>query len=126
MVIKKLFKSFFIFLDINQANCLFPLMTLFKLDWAFPSQESSFAGGEKFLEYLEAGGPADEIEGFKILWRVTNPLNGTGTFVAEATDISKMWEHAAPWIKGFGCMCEVEAVFSDEQFVATAKKIYTS
>ena len=35
-------------------------MALFKLDWAFPTQESSFAGGEKFLEYLEAGGPADE------------------------------------------------------------------
>ena len=101
-------------------------MALFKLDWAFPTQESSFAGGEKFLEYLEAGGPADQTEGFKILWRVTNPLNGTGTFVAEATDISKMWEHAAPWIKGFGCMCEVEAVFSDEQFVTTAKKIYAS
>ena len=28
-------------------------MALFKLDWAFPTQESSFAGGEKFLEYLE-------------------------------------------------------------------------
>ena len=42
-------------------------MTLFKLDWAFPSQESSFVGGEKFLEYLEVDGPADEIEGFKIL-----------------------------------------------------------
>ena len=49
-------------------------MALFKLDWAFPTQESSFAGGEKFLEYLEAGGPADETEGFKILWRVTNHL----------------------------------------------------
>ena len=63
-----------------------------------------------------------KTEGFKILWRVNNPLNETGRFVAEATDISKMWEHAAPWIKGFGCMCEVEAVFSDEQFVTTAKK----
>ncbi len=110
----------------NQIHNIFRSMALFKLDWAFPTQESSFAGGEKFLEYLEAGGPADETEGFKILWRVTNPLNGTGSFVAEATDISKMWEHAAPWIKGFGCMCEVEAVFSDEQFVTTAKKIYIS
>ncbi len=27
-------------------------MALFKLDWAFPTQESSFAGGEKFLEHL--------------------------------------------------------------------------
>ena len=77
-------------------------MALLKLDWAFPTLQSSVAGGEKFLEYLDAGGPADETEGFKILWRVTNPLNGTGSFVAEATDISRMWEHAAPWIKGFG------------------------
>ena len=61
-------------------------MALFKLDWAFPTQESSFAGGEQFLEYLQAGGPSDETEGFKILWRVTNPLNGTGTFVAEVTE----------------------------------------
>ena len=110
----------------TQIINLFFSMALYKLDWAFPTQESSFEGGEKFLEYLQAGGPADETDGFKILWRVTNPLNGTGTFVAEATDISKMWEHAAPWIKGYGCMCEVEAVFSDDQFVTTAKKIYAS
>ena len=101
-------------------------MALFKLDWTFPTQELGYAGGEKFLEFLEAGAPSDKSEGFEILWRVTNPLNGTGTFVAEATDISKIWEYAAPWIKGYGCECEVEAVFSDENFIATARKIYAA
>ncbi len=106
----------------NQIHNIFLLNGSFKLDWAFPTQESSFAGGEKFLEYLETVDPTDETEGFKIPWRVTNPLNGTETFVAEATDISKMWKHDAPWIKRYGCMCEIEAVFSDMQFIDTAKK----
>ena len=56
-------KKLHLFLSIfvkNQIQIYFSSMALFKLDWAFPTQESSFAGGEKFLEYLEAGGPADE------------------------------------------------------------------
>ena len=40
-------------------------MALFKLDWAFPTQESSFAGGEKFLEYLETDGQANKTEHLK-------------------------------------------------------------
>ena len=43
------------------------------------------------MEQLETGSPAQETEGFKVLWCAINSLKGSGCFVAEATDIGKRW-----------------------------------
>jgi hypothetical protein len=38
--------------------------------------------------------------------------------IAVASDISKVWAHLAPWIKGFGIKFEVTPVVSDSEFAA--------
>ena len=53
-----------------------------------------------------------------------NPQNGTGNFVVKADGPQKIWEHTAPWIKGFGVKVEVRVMLTDEEFVETAKKTW--
>tara|TARA_B100000886_G_scaffold322319_1_gene265237 strand:- start:161 stop:295 length:135 start_codon:yes stop_codon:yes gene_type:complete len=35
----------------------------------------------------------------------------------------KIWEHTAPWIKGFRVKVKIRAMMTDEEFLATAKKL---
>ena len=58
---------------------------------------------------------------FEIKYRVVEPQSGTGNFIAEAESPQKIWEHTAPWIKGFGVKVEIRVMMTDEEFLETAK-----
>ena len=51
---------------------------------AFPTQEEIVKWTEAFFEYLTKGEQADNFNGFKIKWKVTDPYNGTENFVVKA------------------------------------------
>ena len=99
-------------------------MTTYQVFWTFPTQEASVKCTEAFVEYLTEGKQADKFDGFEIKCRVMDPQNGTGNFVVKADGPQKIWEHTAPWIKGFGVKVEVRVMLTDEEFVETAKKTW--
>ena len=51
---------------------------------AFPIQEEIVNWKEAFFEYLTKRKQADNFNGFKIKWRVTDPHNGRVNFVVKA------------------------------------------
>ena len=76
-----------------------------------------------FRSIFNGGQQGDKFEGFKIKYRVLDPQNGTGNFIVEAESPQKIWEHTAPWIKGFGVKVEIRVMMTDEEFLETAKKL---
>ena len=98
-------------------------MTTYQVFWAFPNQEASVKCTPAFVQYLTEGKQGDKFEGFEIKYRVLDPQNGTGNFIVEAESPQKIWEHTAPWIKGFGVKVEIRAMMTDEEFLETAKKL---
>ena len=75
------------------------------------------------MEYLTEDKQADKFDGFEIKFRVIDPQNGTGNFVVKPDSPQKIWEHTAPYIKGFGIKVKVRVMLTDEEFVGTAKKL---
>ncbi len=73
MLIGRLFASYISFFRLNSNSKIFFLKRLFLNLTRYFYSEIIICGRR---EYLEAGGPADETEGYKIFWRVPNPLNG--------------------------------------------------
>ena len=98
-------------------------MTTYQVFWAFPNQEASVKCTPAFVKYLTEGKLGDKFEGFEIKYRVLDPQNGTGNFIVEAESPQKIWEHTAPWIKGFGVKVEIRTMMTDEEFLETAKKL---
>ena len=86
--------------------------------WTFPTVEGSWASCPGFAEYINAGCPGDQFEGFELVYRVCEPISGSGVAIAKASDIGKVWTHLGPWIQGFGIQFEVNAVVSDAEFAA--------
>ena len=86
--------------------------------WTFPTVEGAWESCPGFAAYINAGATGDSFEGFQLVYRVCEPISGSGVAIAKATDISKVWAHLGPWIKGFGIQFEVTAVVSDSEFAA--------
>ena len=86
--------------------------------WTFPSVESSWASCPGFADYINAGCPGDRFDGFELVYRVCEPISGSGVAIAKASDIGKVWTHLGPWIQSFGIQFEVNAVVSDSEFAA--------
>ena len=86
--------------------------------WNFPTVEGSWDACPPFAEYINAGAPGDNFEGFELKYRVCDPIAGRGMAIAVASDLGKVWAHLAPWINGFGIKFEVTPVVSDAEFAA--------
>ena len=86
--------------------------------WKFPTVEGSWESCPGFADYISAGAPGDNFDGFELKYRVCEPVSGSGVAIAEASDIGKVWAHLGPWIKGYGIEFDVKAVVSDSQFAA--------
>ncbi|AII44408.1 hypothetical protein KR100_13730 [Synechococcus sp. KORDI-100] len=94
------------------------VMQHYLIVWTFPTVEGSWASCPGFADYINAGCPGDQFDGFELVYRVCEPISGSGVAIAKASDIGKVWAHLGPWIQGFGIQFEVNAVVSDAEFAA--------
>ena len=79
-----------------------------------------------FCGVHQCRGPGDRFDGFKLKYRVCDPIAGRGMAIAVASDIGKVWTHLAPWIKGFGIKFEVTPVVSDSEFASMWPSVQAS
>ncbi len=94
------------------------VMQHYLIVWTFPTVEGSWASCPGFADYINAGCPGDQFDGFELVYRVCEPISGSGVAIAKASDIGKVWAHLGPWIQGFGIQFEVNTVVSDAEFAA--------
>ena len=97
-------------------------MALFFGEWEFPSQENTIETCKVFAEYIDNGAKGDDFEGFKILYRLHDLHNGTGVFIAEADDTTKVFDHGAPFIKIGKCKVKVRQMMTDSECVEAYKR----
>ena len=97
-------------------------MTLFFGEWEFPSQESTIENSKVFADYINNGAKCDDFEGFKILCRLHDLHNGTGVFIADVDDTTKVFDHGAPCISIGKCKVKVRQILTESERVEAFKR----